>query len=198
MSAYPIVLQLEGRPCLVVGGGAVAERKARELLAAGAAVTVVAPQLSPGLCELAREKAIASKRRRYRRGDVGGFFLAIAATDSSEANRRIHREAVRRRVLINAVDDPERSSFLMPALVRRGRLLVAVSTSGAVPYFARELRRFLEARLYPQIGEDLERLERLRAAVLEEAGADRVRRQERLAEVLQPEVDRILKKVGEQ
>ncbi len=189
MEMYPVVLQLKGLPCLVVGGGGVAERKVRSLLAAEAAVTVIAPEVTAGLARLAEEGALLWKERRYRMGDLRPFFLAVAATDSPPANRRIYREATAARILVNSVDDPQNCNFHVPAVVRRGRLLLAVSTSGAAPLLSRELHRFFERMLPPELGEELERIGELRSGLL---GAGR---QAELEEALKPGIARILQKL---
>lgn len=135
---YPAFLDLSGRPVLVAGGGAVAARKARGLRAAGARVTVVAPAIRPGFPRVARVR-----RRRFRVADLRGMRLVFAATDDRFANALIARAALRRGIPVNVVDDPDACSFLVPAVVRRGDLLLAVGTSGASPAIARSLRRAL-------------------------------------------------------
>ncbi len=172
MHLYPVFLKLEQVPVLVVGGGAVAERKAGGLLAAGAALTVLSPGLTEGLLGLQREGRIGWRRRSYREGDLAGFTLAIAATSDREANARIRAEGARRGVLVNAVDDPDNCGFFVPAVARRGPLALAVSTSGLSPYLARRLREALEGRLYPGIEADLERLGALRRAAREAGGGE--------------------------
>ena len=144
---YPIFARLDGRACVVVGGGPVAERKVAALLDHGASVTVVSPTLTPGLRRLASDNAIMAVLRDYRDGDLAGAFLAIAATGDPAANRAVAREGRRRRTLVNVVDDPEESEFIVPSIVRRGDLTVAISTSGRSPALARRLRAYLESLL---------------------------------------------------
>jgi siroheme synthase-like protein len=186
---YPIFLKLESVPCLVVGGGAVAARKVRGLLAAGARVTVVSPEAVAELAALARESRIAWRQRPYQGGDLAGFRLAIAATSSTEVNAQVYEEALVRGTLVNAVDDPRHSSFFVPSVVRRGLLTLAISTSGAVPYLARRLREHLEGRLSPELAREVEELRAVRARLAEEPPADR---QARLQRELEPRVQRIL------
>ena len=151
MSArYPICLDLADRTCVVVGGGDVAERKVVSLLAAGARVVVVAPALAPGLWRLRGEGRLEHTSRPYQEGDLADAFLAIAATDDAEANRAVAAEARRRRVLVNVVDDPALCDFTLPAVLRRGDLLVAVSTGGRSPAVARYVREELEDFLTPE------------------------------------------------
>jgi siroheme synthase-like protein len=144
--AYPVALELAGRTCVVVGGGAEAERKARGLLEAGAAVSVVAPVFTPGLEDLARRGELSPVRRRYRKGDLKGAFLVVTTGDRAE-RAAVYAEAESRRVLCNAVDDVEHCHFAAPSVLRRGDLLVAVSTGGRAPALAKRLRQHLAEEL---------------------------------------------------
>ena len=152
MSYYPLFLELEGRPCLVIGGGGVAFRKTAALLHCGARVTVVSPDLSAGLKRLARQKKIRWEAHPFRPADLAGKELAVAATNDEEVNRAAAREARRRRIWINMVDRPELCSFILPSVVRRGKLVLAISTGGASPALAKWIRRDLEARYGPEFG----------------------------------------------
>ncbi|MBE7415054.1 MAG: bifunctional precorrin-2 dehydrogenase/sirohydrochlorin ferrochelatase [Deltaproteobacteria bacterium] len=147
MRYYPVFLDLKDRPCLVVGGGPVAERKALGLLAAGANVTVVGPRVTEALEGLARKKEIALEKRAYRPGDAKGRFLVVAATASRAVNEAVQRDAEVFGCLLNVVDDPARSNFIVPSVVRRGALTIAISTSGKSPYLARVLREEFEGRI---------------------------------------------------
>jgi siroheme synthase-like protein len=151
---YPVCLDLRGRPCVVIGGGAVAARKVEGLLECGARVTVVAPALAPGLQALAEAGRIEARPRPYADGDLAGAALAIAATDERDVNARVAAEARARGVWLNAADDPERCDFILPAVIRRGDLQVAVSTGGRSPALARRVREDLE-RLLPAEYADL-------------------------------------------
>jgi len=135
----------------VVGGGKVAARKAASLLECGARVKVVAPEVSP---EVERLAGAVLERRRYEERDLEGMFLAIAATDDPEVNRRVSEDARRLGVPVNVVDSLEASDFIVPSVVRRGDLVIAISTSGHSPALARRLREDLEARY----GEEYARL----------------------------------------
>src|SRR2546421_1893328 len=157
---YPVFLDLRGRRAVVIGGGAVAEQKVRGLTAAGAHVTVVSPDLSPGLTDLAARGAIELRRRSYRGGDLAGAWLAIAATDDRAVNAAVWAEAERLGVPLNAVDDLEHCSFIAPAIHREGDITVAVSTGGKSPALAVRLRQRIarlvgraEARLCELLGE---------------------------------------------
>jgi precorrin-2 dehydrogenase/sirohydrochlorin ferrochelatase len=143
MAYYPIALRLEGRACVVIGGGEVAARKLDTLLAAGARVTVVAPELNERLVALADTHEIVHHARAYRSGDLSGAFLAIAATDDPTVQRAIAAEADQAHVLLNVVDVPALCTFIVPAVVQRGSVTVAVSTGGASPALARKLRETL-------------------------------------------------------
>lgn len=150
MNYYPICLRIEGRQCLVVGGGRVAERKARGLLDSGAGVTVVSPELTEGLHALRAAGAITWAARGYQPGDAAGFFLVMAATDDPAVQDRIQADAARLNILLNVADVPEKCNFILPALVKRGPLTLAISTSGKSPALAKTLRKELEAWLGPE------------------------------------------------
>ena len=145
--AYPVMLDLAGRPCLVVGGGPVAERKMDGLLAADARVTVVSPSLTPALLSLAAEARLHWRPREYAAGDAAGFALVMVATSDASVSEAISAECRARGVWINCADDPGRCDFILPAVFRRGALTVAVSTGGVSPTMARLVREELEARL---------------------------------------------------
>jgi len=149
VGAYPIVVDLTGRACLVVGGGDVAERKVDGLLAAGAVVTIVSPALTPALSALVRDARVRHESRRYRSGDLAGFTLAFAATGDRRVAAAVAREGRRRGVWVNAADDPAHCDFFLPSVLRRGPLLVAVSTGGASPALARAVREQIEQLLTP-------------------------------------------------
>jgi precorrin-2 dehydrogenase/sirohydrochlorin ferrochelatase len=125
---------------VVVGGGEVADRKARKLLQARAKVVVISPEVKPELASMAAEV----RRRPYREGDLEGAFLVFAATDRRDVNAAVAREARERGVPVNVADNPTEGDFALPSTLRRGRLQVAVSTGGASPTLARRIRRELE------------------------------------------------------
>ncbi len=161
MDYYPLNLDIRGRLCLVVGGGKVAARKVGSLLACEARVAVVSPHLEARLQELARAGRIAWQAREFRPADLDGVFLVIAATDRSPVNRAVADEAGRRNILCNAVDQPQAGIFIVPSVVRRGDLMLTVSTAGRSPALAKYLRKELEARF----GSEYEILLRLLGAV---------------------------------
>jgi precorrin-2 dehydrogenase/sirohydrochlorin ferrochelatase len=141
---YPVFLDILNRPCVVVGGGAVAGRKAKSLLAAGALVTVVSPRVTKTLGKLAKDGKLAHNKGRFTPGMLKGFFICIAATDSPAVNEAVWTEAESLGIPVNVVDDPARCSFIMPSVVDRGSLTIAISTSGKSPLLARLLREKLE------------------------------------------------------
>jgi precorrin-2 dehydrogenase/sirohydrochlorin ferrochelatase len=145
MRYIPIFLDLAGRDCIVVGGGEVATRKVESLLEAGAHVTVVTPRLSPSMAALVAGGRVIHVAREYQPGDIRGCVLAYAATNDPKVHRELAAEAGALRIPINVVDVPELCTFIAPAVVKRGDLQIAVSTSGASPALAARLRRELEA-----------------------------------------------------
>jgi siroheme synthase-like protein len=142
---YPVNLVVAGRRCLVVGGGRVALQKVQGLADAGAEVTVVAPEVEPAIEPLA-----TVERRPYRRGEVAGYRLAIAATGDPEVNQQVYDDGEEAGVWVNSADDPERCSVTLPAQLRRGRLTVTVSTAGHSPAVASWLRDRLGEELGPE------------------------------------------------
>jgi precorrin-2 dehydrogenase/sirohydrochlorin ferrochelatase len=138
---YPVVLDLRDRRALVVGAGPVAARKVAGLLSAGAVVTVVAPDAVP---EIASDPDVRWHRRTYRRGEVASYRVAITATDDPAVNRQVARDGEAANVFVNAADDPSNCAFILPSVVIRGDLQIAVSTNGRSPAMARWARRHLE------------------------------------------------------
>lgn len=163
---FPMFVRLAGRPCLVVGGGGIAESKVQSLLEAGANVTVVSPKLATNLWKEARLGSVVWVPRTFELGDLDGIFLVIAATSSDEVNELVYREAERRNILCNAVDQPSRCHFYFPAVVRRGALQIAISTGGLSPALAQRIRKELEVQYVAEYEEWIERLGRLRAHLM--------------------------------
>jgi siroheme synthase-like protein len=158
MSHYVACVDLNGRSVLVVGGGRVALEKARGLLDCGARVTVVAPEVGDELAAL----PVRVVRRGFVPGDVDGQLLVVAATNDREVNKRVSAAAATRPVLCNVADDPELCSFILPALVRRDPIVVAVSTGGASPALAQRLRDEIAEVVQPRHADLARRLEALR------------------------------------
>ena len=141
---YPIVVRLDGRAVVVIGGGQIALRKASGMARAGARVTVVSPEFVAGFESI---DGITLTRRRYRSSDLTGAWLAVAATNDPSVQQQVFDDGERAGVFVNAVDDPDRCSFILPAVERRGPVIVAVSTQGRSPALAGQLRDRLAAAL---------------------------------------------------
>ncbi len=150
MKYYPVNLDIRHQSCLVVGGGAVGTRKVKTLLDCGAAVTVVSPEVTSPLSVLAAENRISLKLRPYRASDLDGVFLVIGATDSRDLNRAIHDDARKQGKLCNIADQPDLCNFILPSVIERGDLIIALSTSGKSPALARRLRKQIEAQFGPE------------------------------------------------
>lgn len=144
-SYYPVYLDIKGRSCVIIGGGEVAERKVHGLLDCGAKVSLISPEVTSGIREMAQGGSLQLETREYRKGDLKGAFLAIAATDRREVNEAIAKEAALEKVVLNVVDNAPLCTFIAPSVVSRGDVTVAVSTGGASPALARKLRESLEA-----------------------------------------------------
>lgn len=178
MSLFPMFLKLEGRSCLVVGGGKIGESKIRSLLTAGARVRVVAPSVTRAVSRWAGAGIVEWSAQEFQPNDLAAAFLVIAATSSVEVNDFVYREARRRNILCNVVDDPDRCDFYYPSVVRRGDLQIAISTGGSSPALAQRLRRDFEKQLAPVYAGWVDRL--------------RKQRQELFARSLDPERRRAL------
>jgi precorrin-2 dehydrogenase/sirohydrochlorin ferrochelatase len=146
MSFYPICLDLEGRACVVIGGGRVAARKVLGLLSCSAQVSVISPELTEELLKQYKKGNFEWIDREYCQGDLKQAFLVIAATDNEEIQQKIYEEAVTYNILLNVADVPQRCNFILPATARQGDLMIAISTSGKSPALARKLRIELEKK----------------------------------------------------
>jgi precorrin-2 dehydrogenase/sirohydrochlorin ferrochelatase len=142
---YPVMLDVSGKACLIVGGGKVAQRKVDSLLEAGALVTVIAIEASAMLMDREGRGEIVLKQRAFQSGDTAAYSIVIAATDQAEVNEAVYEEATALGAWVNVTDRPDWSSFIVPSVVRRGKLILAVSTGGASPSVARSIARELEA-----------------------------------------------------
>ncbi|MGB8706674.1 MAG: bifunctional precorrin-2 dehydrogenase/sirohydrochlorin ferrochelatase [Dehalococcoidia bacterium] len=141
---YPILLNIQGKKCLVVGGGEVALRKVQMLVEHGANVEIVSPTFCPELNQLVKDVTIQTIHRDYETEDLNDVFLAVAATDDIKTNEKVATEARKIGILVNVVDKPDISDFIVPSYFRRGDIIVAVSTSGRSPALARKIRGELE------------------------------------------------------
>jgi len=167
---YPINLDLLGQLVVIVGGGAVAARKAKRLVSAGARLRVIAPRLDPRLAELAAAGSLAHLARGYLPGDLEGALLAFAATDDAAVNLAVAAEAKRHGILIDVVDAPRQSGFTTPALLERGELLITVSTAGASPALSRRIVGELEPLFGAEYAEAVTLLAAAREKILTEKG----------------------------
>src|SRR6266850_7696679 len=179
---FPTFLDLRGRACLVVGGGLVAERKARALVECGGRVTVVSPLVTAGLAALVATDRVVHRARKFRRSDLRGCALVITATGDSIVDAAVAATARRRRVLVNVVDRPEQCDFILPSVLCRGELQIAVSTGGRSPALAREIRRRLEGLFDASYRDLVARVgaERRRARAAAVTTEDRLRAGERV------------------
>ncbi len=178
---YPICLSLEGKPCLVVGGGHVALRKVKSLLDAGARVSVVSPEFCE---ELLRLDGVRLIERRFEEGDVAGAFLVYAATNDAALNSAVAAAARKAGALVNVVDTPAKCDFIVPSTLSRGELMISVSTGGASPALARRLRLELEEVIPEAYADFVALLGDIRREVLASAadGASREALLKRLAD----------------
>jgi siroheme synthase-like protein len=153
MRYYPVCLDLKDRPVLVVGGGAIAEGKAAQLVEAGARVHVVSPELTARLAELVAAGTITHERREFDEVDLEGRVLVISATDRQAVNEAVARAAAGRGLLCNVVDQPALCNFITPAVVQRGDLQISVSTAGSSPSVAQRVKREVGELIGPEYGE---------------------------------------------
>jgi precorrin-2 dehydrogenase/sirohydrochlorin ferrochelatase len=158
---FPVNLNLHGRPVLVVGGGRIAYRKVEQLLMADAEVTV----LSPMFVDEFHSLPVTLVQREYASGDIDAFRLVITATGNTPVNQQIFDECEAKGIWINSADDPDRCAFTLPAALRRGDLMVTVSTGGASPALASWLRSHLELSIVPEFEEVVSRLAVERARI---------------------------------
>ncbi|MBB6214591.1 precorrin-2 dehydrogenase/sirohydrochlorin ferrochelatase [Anaerosolibacter carboniphilus] len=165
---YPIMLDIEDKRCVVIGGGKVAQRKVESLLYCGGAVTVITPKVTEELNNLAQNGKIQIILREYTSGDLKGFDLAYVATDNQRVNNLCREEAKQEKVLLNVVDQPDMCDFIVPASVQRGDLTIAVSTNGKSPMLSRKIREDLEAVYGEEYTVFLEVMGELRQLVLTE------------------------------
>ncbi|OPY69520.1 MAG: Precorrin-2 dehydrogenase [Syntrophorhabdaceae bacterium PtaU1.Bin034] len=190
---YPVFLDLMRKRCVVVGGGNVAERKVRALLAAGAIVKLVSPRVTKGLSKLGEQDTIEIVAREYQEGDLRGATLVFAATGTADVNRTIREETDRLGILLNVVDNPGMCDFIVPSLVRRGAILIAISTSGLLPMLSKKLRTDIFKRISADYALYARRVGAFRKFLMESLPDSRERRgiMKRVAEAEVHEVARM-------
>ncbi|MBW1889289.1 MAG: bifunctional precorrin-2 dehydrogenase/sirohydrochlorin ferrochelatase [Deltaproteobacteria bacterium] len=171
MKYFPVFLDINDRNCLVIGGGSVGTRKALALVESGANVTVISPTVTDTLRSLARRGTINLKTRTYCPADMEGMFLVFGATNQETLNRQINQDAERLNMLCNIADRPAVCNFILPATVKRGDLVIAISTSGKSPAFAKELRKHLETQFGDEYATLLTLMGGIRSLLLKEKHA---------------------------
>lgn len=189
---YPLYLRLNNQKCVVVGGGKVAERKVKSLMEAGANILLVSPQLTPGLTQLKELGKIKHIARTYQQEDLAGAFLVICATDSKEVNGSVANQCQAQGILVNVVNDPPKSNFFVPAVVRRGALSIAVSTDGKSPLLAANIRKQLEESYGVEYADFLELLGQVRQDVLANV-PDPVNRKAIMEKIIQSDIINLLR-----
>ncbi|POZ52676.1 siroheme synthase CysG [Methylovulum psychrotolerans] len=176
MDYFPLFANLHNRPCLVVGAGHIAARKIDLLLRAGAQVTVVALAINAAIAQLASEKKLAVIEKAFSPDDVLGFMLVVSATDNADTNQAVAAAADAQHIFVNVVDSPALCSFILPAIIDRAPLMVAVSSGGAAPVLARLLRAKIESVVPPTYGRLAQLAEKFRGAVKQRISAPEQRR----------------------
>ncbi|AEH44062.1 siroheme synthase [Thermodesulfatator indicus DSM 15286] len=174
---YPIFLKIEQKLCVVIGGGKVAARKIKTLLEAGAKVKVISPEVIREIEKLSEQGQVEWIKRPYRKGDLEDAFLVYAATDDPTVQKQVFAEAEEKNIFCNVVDKPALCSFIVPSIVKRGKLQIAISTSGASPALARRLREQFEETFGPEYAEYLELMARWREEILARDLSEKEKRQ---------------------
>jgi len=191
MSLFPLFLKLQNQKCLVIGGGVIAEQKTRSLLESYADITIISPDLTPFL-QLKVDEGMIYHQRRYQPGDLSGYFMVIAATNDTIVNNQIYLEARNNNQLINCVDDPQHCNFYLSSVIKKEDLQIAISTAGKSPLLAKALRKYIEALLPDNIGEELEKLHIIRQQIKKEIGNNEALKRQRMDELIQPLIDQLL------
>ena len=189
---YPAFIDLRGKQCIVVGGGKVAERKVAALLRSGAKVTVVSPFVTGVLANYSERKRIKHVKRKYRKGDLEDAFIVIAATSDGRVNQEVSLDAP---YLLNVVDAPELANFIVPSVMERGPLALAVSTSGFSPALAKNIRKELELLYTKEFGLFVDFLGKQRRKALADIADDGIR-ERIMKQIGAPEVIGMLRKEG--
>ena len=196
MNSYPVFLQLKDFRCLVVGGGTVALRKVKGLLSAGTLPQIISPEVNAELLLIIDDNKLVWIKRKFETNDTKGFQLIIAATNNKETNAAIRHEASAAHLLVNDVTDPEGRNFHVPAFVSRPPLMLAIGTSGEVPYLSHKLKAFFEAALHPELGDDIDRLKQCRTSIIERAGNDMKLKEQLISSELNPLVEDFLRNMA--
>jgi precorrin-2 dehydrogenase/sirohydrochlorin ferrochelatase len=192
LNYYPAFINLREKQCVVVGGGKVAERKVLTLIRSGAKVKVISPAITGILERYKQEGRIRHIKRNYKKGDLNDAFLVIAATSDEEINRKVSVDAP---FLVNAVDMPEMANFIVPSVINRGLLTIAISTSGASPAIAKAIRKELEMLYGREFGQFLFYIKSLRGRAMKEISDKRIR-EGFLKGIASEEIFELLRKKG--
>jgi precorrin-2 dehydrogenase/sirohydrochlorin ferrochelatase len=174
---YPVYLNLKGKRVIVVGGGEVAERKVESLLPCEPSVVVISPEVTRQLATLFSQKRIEWRNRPYTNGDCAGAALVFSATDDPEVSRAVYAEASDFGIFVNTADQPALCSFIMPAVVRRGDIGIAISTSGSSPALAARLRRKISRVIGPEYAQFSQLMARARREIRSRVGSERDRKE---------------------
>jgi precorrin-2 dehydrogenase/sirohydrochlorin ferrochelatase len=206
MRYYPANLDVKDRECRVVGGGSVGERKVKTLLECGARITVVTKDATAFLQDLASQGRIRLQRRKYEPSDLEGMFLVIGATDNEAVNEKLSKDAAERGLLCNIADRPASCTFVLPAIVCQGDLMIAISTSNKSPAVARRIRETLEKQFGPEYNALLGLMGAIRQKLLTQGKSPEVHKQkferlldagllEKVRDNRAQEIDELLKEV---
>lgn len=189
---YPAFLKLKGKMAFVIGGGKVAERKILTLLKAGADITVISPELTKRLENEKLKGRIKHIPRQYRKGDIKSAFLVISATDSQVINKQVSEDAP---FLVNVVDAPSLCNFIVPSVIKRGHLTIAISTSGISPALSKSIRKELEKLYGPEFAAFLKSMGKIRKRAMQEI-PDKKKRSEFLKSLASEEMIKMLRGMG--
>lgn len=189
---YPVFLDLRDKECVVVGGGKVAERKVSSLINSGAIVKIISPELTNNLKKYRERGLIKHIERKYKKGDLKNAFLVIVATSNSELNKKIASEA---NYLVNVVDMPQLSNFIVPSVINNGPLKIAISTSGTSPAMARAIRKELQVLYNKDFGNFLKFLKNLRQDLLKNI-VDKKKRENLFKKFASEEIIKTLREKG--
>ncbi len=192
MKYYPAFLNLKNKKAVVVGGGKVAERKVRALIKAGAFVTVISPTLTTALKKLREKGKLAHIKRNYKKGDLKGAFIVIAGTSSAKINTKVAKDA---RNLINVIDTPFEGNYIVPSLVKRGHLTIAISTEGTSPAISKAIRKEIERHYNTEFALYLRFVERRRRRTVKRI-RDNKKREKFLKSLASEEVFNTLRNEG--
>ncbi|NJD03540.1 MAG: bifunctional precorrin-2 dehydrogenase/sirohydrochlorin ferrochelatase [Ruminiclostridium sp.] len=182
MAVFPLFVDLGGKTCIVVGGGEVASRKVEILLRFDADLSIIAPEVSSSILSLEIQDKIKIFRKKYSEHDIDEAFLVVAATSDPEVNENVFRDAKKRNIPVNVVDDPEKCTFIFPSVVNRGDLTIGISTSGIYPVLSKKIRKITEEAFSEEYGGILRLLADFRVKV-------------RKSHIDQPEKEKLLKQV---